>query len=102
MLRRVEADDPATVAGYAAGALPAEPVVAAVSETEFDAGLLPRDHPRWVLDAVAISKAARDAVARLRPVVVLVMSMWDHPLRCVAVAGRRLGIDASGSYRIEF
>lgn len=99
-MRSVEAEELTGASGYAAGVPSSEPVMA-LGEPELDSGLLPRDHPRWVRDAIAISKAARDLVTRLRPIVTIVMSIWDHPLRYIAVSGRRVGIDASGSYRIE-
>jgi hypothetical protein len=99
MLRRTEIDDHAPALSL--GALHADPPIAPVAETDLYPGLLPQDHPRWVSDAVAISKAARELVAKLRPVLVAVRSFWDHRLRCIAIAGRRIGIDVSGSYRIE-
>ncbi len=99
MLRPIEADD--TVLALPVDLSRPEPVLAAVNEAEDAASFLPQDHPRWVSDAIAISKAARQLVAKLRPVLVVVRSTWDHRLRCIAIAGRRVGIDASGSYRLE-
>lgn len=102
MLRRVEIEDLSGSLGGATAARAAEPVVAALAEADLDAGELPNDHPAWVRDAVAVSRAARDLVARLKPVVIRVLTMWDHGVRCIAIGGRRIGVDASGSYRIEF
>jgi hypothetical protein len=99
MLHRTEIDDNSNALSL--GALQPDPAVAPVADAGVHTGLLPQDHPRWVSDAVAISKAARELVAKLRPVLVAVRSFWDHRLRCIAVAGRRVGVDASGSYRIE-
>jgi hypothetical protein len=99
MLRHVESDE--SPGGLWPSALQPDPAIAAVTDGDADAGTLPQDHPRWVSDAVAISKAARELAEKLRPVFVAVRSFWDHRLRCIAIAGRRLGIDASGSYRLE-
>jgi hypothetical protein len=101
VLRRIEAEELGCALPPAAGMRPSEPVVTAVAEADLDAGQLPHDHPHWVRDAVAVSRAARDLVARLRPIVVKVLTFWDHGVRCIAVGGRRVGVDASGSYRIE-
>jgi hypothetical protein len=37
----------------------------------------------------------------LRPLVVHVLSFWDHAVRAVRIAGRRLEVDPSGSYRLR-
>jgi hypothetical protein len=62
---------------------------------------LPRDHPAWQRDVLSISSRARELVARLRPVVVQVLTFWDHVRRGVVVAGHTLEIDPSGSYRLR-
>ena len=71
-----------------------------------DAGIdvpasLPRDHPNWQRDALAVSARARAIVARLRPITVRVLTFWDHVVRTIAVRGRRLEVDPSGCYRIR-
>ena len=76
-------------------------IVPLVPEDELETPPLPREHPRWVKDAVAISQRARQLVERLRPVVVRVLTFWDHHVRGIAIGGRRLSIDVSGSYRID-
>ncbi|HEY1977540.1 MAG TPA: hypothetical protein VGG89_13375 [Candidatus Baltobacteraceae bacterium] len=101
MLRSVEADERASALGAATVTRASEPAVTALAEANLDDNQLPNDHPRWVRDAVAISRAARDLVARLRPIVIGVLTIWDHGVRCIAIGGRRVGVDASGSYRIE-
>ncbi len=63
--------------------------------------VLPRDHPTWVRDALAVSARARALIALLRPVVIRVLTFWDHQARGVSVGGRNLGVDASGSYRLD-
>lgn len=100
MLRSIEADELSNAIGTPV-LRASEPVVAALGEAGLDAGQLPNDHPQWVRDAVAVSRAARHLVARLRPIFIRVLTFWDHGVRCIAVAGRRVGVDASGSYRIE-
>ena len=101
VLRRIDPDE------GAAGAMrmPAERPAATGgsggcrSRTRYQA--LPHDHPRWVRDA------DRDFQSRSRtgyPVHAggrSVVSLWDHRLRCIVVGGRRVQVDASGSYRAD-
>lgn len=101
MLPRVETEDLLSGLPSAFGTRAAEPIVPVVADADDDGGHLPNDHPHWVRDAVAISRAARELVARLRPIVVRALTIWDHAVRCIAIGGRRVGVDASGSYRIE-
>jgi hypothetical protein len=98
-LRRVDPEERAPHLPAVAVAAP-EPDVAAIAE-ERDVTDLPREHPAWVRDAVALSRRARSVVARLRPAVFRVLSFWDHRVRSIAVGGRRLRVDASGSYAID-
>lgn len=79
----------------------AQPIAALLPDDELETPPLPREHPRWAADAVAISQRARRLIARLRPVVVRVLTFWDHHVRGATVAGRRLAVDPSGSYRVE-
>lgn len=72
-----------------------------IPDDELETPPLPREHPRWVKDAMAVSQRARQLIARLRPVVVRVLTFWDHHVRSISVGGRQLSIDASGSYHIE-
>lgn len=63
---------------------------------------LPGDHPAWQRDVVAISARIRAVVARLEPIVVRVLTFWDHVTRSVdAGGGRRLDVDPSGCYRMR-
>jgi len=68
-------------------------------DCEIETPLLPRDHPAWMRDAVAISARAREWLAKLKPVVVRVFTFWDHAVR--SILGRTLNIDASGWYRMD-
>jgi hypothetical protein len=76
-------------------------VFPAVPDDELETPPLPREHPKWVKDALAVSSRARQIIARLRPVAVRILTFWDHHVRGVAVAGRRLTVDISGSYRVD-
>lgn len=70
-------------------------------EDELETPPLPREHPKWVKDALAVSQRAKNLIARLKPVVIRVLTFWDHHVRGIAVAGRELSVDVSGSYRLE-
>jgi hypothetical protein len=86
----------------AAAALPI--AVAMPQRTEPDAAVvatLPRDHPHWFRDTVSISSRARTLLARLRPVVVAIVTFWDHALRTLTIGGSILSVDPSGSYRLD-
>jgi hypothetical protein len=100
MLRRIESDDRRHQPHDVALAAP-EHVVPAVADSDLDTSLLPRDHPKWARDALTVSLRARELIARLRPVVVHVLTYWDHRLRSISIAGNRIAVDASGSYRRE-
>lgn len=101
MLRRIEIEEPAAALTPQIGASRSEPIVPAVGEAELETGLLPQDQPRWVKDAVAVSQRAREIIAKLRPAAVRVLSFWDHRIRSIAVEGRLVRVDASGSYRAD-
>ncbi|HEV3157874.1 MAG TPA: hypothetical protein VGZ00_11050 [Candidatus Baltobacteraceae bacterium] len=62
---------------------------------------LPSDHPAWMRDAISISRRAREMLARITPVAIRILTFWDHRVRSVLVAGRRLSVDPSGSYRMD-
>ena len=102
MLRRLDGDDGRahTPPSYAGAAAP-EQAVAPVDESNAESSLLPRDHPKWAHDAVTVSQRAREIIARLRPVVVKILSFWYHRVRSAFVGTRRVSIDPSGSYRAE-
>lgn len=76
-------------------------VAALLPEGELETPPLPRDLPQWAKDAVAISRRARQLLARLKPIVVRVLTFWDHRVRSIGIAGRKLSIDPSGSYRAD-
>ncbi len=70
-------------------------------DDRYEGPALPNDHPAWTRDVVSLSGRARALVATLRPVLLRVACVWDHRVRSLVVSGRRLEIDASGSYRLE-
>lgn len=76
-------------------------LAALLPEGELETPPLPRELPHWVKDAVAISRRARQLLSRLKPVIVRVLTFWDHRVRSIGVAGRNLSIDPSGSYRVD-
>jgi hypothetical protein len=103
MLRRLELDEPVhdrSALNLSAAHDPAtiEPSQLALDS---DSELLPEGHPKWVRDGISISRRARDAMAMMRPIALRVMHFWDHRVRAVLVAGRRLRVDPTGSYRAE-
>ncbi|MFN2450127.1 MAG: hypothetical protein ABR508_10150 [Candidatus Baltobacteraceae bacterium] len=71
------------------------------AEEEWPVDRLPREHPRWVKDALAVSARARALLARILPAAVRVVRFWDHHARTLQMGNRRLSIDVSGSYRME-
>jgi hypothetical protein len=91
--------------GSAVGAAPARPFAAPVGNVDPDdrsgnGPALPADHPAWARDALSISQRARALLARVKPVVVRVIAFWEHRVKSIAIGGRTLSIDASGSYRV--
>jgi len=101
MLRRLELEESGAGVGLQTAASASEAIVPAVAEVELETSLLPREHPRWVRDAIAVSQRARELIARLRPVAIRVLCFWDHRLRSIAIGDRRVCVDASGCYRAD-
>ena len=79
----------------------ARAILPLVPEDELETPPLPREHPKWVKDAVAVSQRARQIIGRLRPVLVRVLGFWDHHARAIVIGGRELSVDISGSYRMD-
>jgi hypothetical protein len=101
MLRRIESEESAAALSLQIGASRSEAIVPAIAESELETPLLPHDHPRWVRDAVAVSQRAREIIAKLKPVVVCILSFWDHRLRSIMVGERCVHVDPSGCYRAD-
>lgn len=97
--------DPTLANASAAGATAPPPVPLALPvalDPDVEIGNhLPSDHPAWTKDALSLSQRARALLAQLKPVVIRVLTFWDHHVRAILVGGRTLSVDASGSYRLE-
>jgi len=63
--------------------------------------IFPPDHPAWQRDVLAVSQRVRTLLATLTPVVVTVLTFWDHALRGLSIGMRRVEVDASGCYRVR-
>lgn len=102
MSARVDVDTPAlgTTLGQV-GSAPPLGAIAFDNDDQFGGPALPTDHPAWLKDAVSLSQRARQLIAKLKPVVMHVVSVWEHRVRTIVVAGRKVSVDASGSYRME-
>jgi hypothetical protein len=88
-------------AALAIPSLPVAPMPVADISAEMPASL-PRDHPAWQRDMLAVSARVRAVLAQLRPVAIRALSFWDHAVRAVTVgSGRRLEVDPSGCYRLH-
>lgn len=82
--------------------LPASPTLSVGLDPEVDFGNnLPNDHPAWARDVLSLSQRFRAMLAEIKPAVIRVLTFWDHQVRSIHVGGRRLAVDASGSYRLE-
>jgi len=97
----------ATVPGRAPDT-PTLPAISAASGAVHLAGidaeplsLLPRDHPAWQRDVLAISSRVRSLLVGLEPVVVRVLGFWDHIVRGISIGPRHLEVDPSGCYRLR-
>ncbi|MBD5635735.1 MAG: hypothetical protein IAI49_14785 [Candidatus Eremiobacteraeota bacterium] len=108
-MSRVETQTEAQSAQAAANAslvqtptLSLPPIEAVDPEERYGNGpSLPSDHPAWMRDSLSISQRARALLASIKPVVVRVIAFWEHRARTIAIGGRTLCVDASGSYRFE-
>jgi hypothetical protein len=101
VLRRVEGEEHHPSLLGALGLAHSEPIVPAVADVELETALLPHDHPKWVKDALTVSQRAKELMARLKPVVVHILTFWDHRFRSLAIGDCRVEVDPSGSYRVD-
>jgi hypothetical protein len=100
---RVEPETPAPLAiapNAALGAAAPLPVTIDADD-RWGGHQLPNDHPAWMKDTLSISQRARAMLVKVRPVVVKVVACWQHHVRSILVSGRRISVDASGSYRLD-
>ncbi|MDQ2681717.1 MAG: hypothetical protein M3Y21_11980 [Candidatus Eremiobacteraeota bacterium] len=70
-------------------------------DIEIETPPLPRDLPHWMRDSAAISARCRNLFTRIKPIIVRVLTFWDHQVRSIMVAGRNVCVDPSGSYKVE-
>jgi hypothetical protein len=101
MLQRIEREERHAPSLTALGLTQPEPIVPAVAEAELETTPLPHDHPKWAKDTLTISQRARDIIARLKPVIVRILTFWDHRLRSISIGDKRVNVDPSGSYRVD-
>jgi len=92
---------PGAVATLPPALPPGAPVPVALDPEIEPESRLPVDHPAWARDVVSLSLRAREMFGRLRPVVVRIYTAWEHRVRSILVAGRRLSIDLAGCYRLD-
>ncbi len=52
-------------------------------------------------DSPAVSTRARLLLDRLKPIIMRVMTFWNHAVLSLRIGDRMLQVDASGSYRIN-
>ena len=105
MSARVSGDiDPNVAQQLAVQTQIAPNLVAAIAfdpDDRYGGNALPSDHPHWMKDTLSISQRARALIGKLKPVIVRVITAWDHRVRSISIAGRTLKVDASGSYRFD-
>jgi hypothetical protein len=90
--------DPATL--VALDAVPRAALLPPPADESRTAPTLPRDHPAWARDLVAISSRTRALLHAVRPTVVRALTFWDHRVRSIAVGTRSVAVDAAGRYRL--
>jgi hypothetical protein len=76
-------------------------IVPLLPDDELETPPLPREHPKWVKDALAVSQRARQLIANIKPAVIRVLTFWDHRTRGISIGSRELSVDTCGSYRLE-
>lgn len=100
MLRRIEGERPPEwLSGPAT--TNASAIAPIAPDEELETPQLPRDHPPWLRDALSISSRAKALLLRIKPIVLRVLCFWDHRIRRLAVEGRNVSVDPSGSYRVD-
>lgn len=62
---------------------------------------LPGDHPAWQRDVLSISARVRAVIAAMRPVIVKVLTFWDHRFGAITLGARSFSVDPSGCYRLR-
>lgn len=78
-----------------------EAILPLVPDDELETPPLPHEHPQWLRDAASVSQRTRSLLSKVQPLLLRILSFWDHRVRSAFVGGRCVSIDASGSYRAE-
>jgi len=76
-------------------------VAALIPDDEFETPPLPREHPKWIKDGLAISQRAKQLLEGVKRAPLCVLRFWDHAVRSLTIHDRRVSIDSSGSYRMD-
>ncbi len=100
MLKHIEVDANSAFE-TAALAVPAHAIAPVNADESIDVTHLPHDHPAWPSDTLSLSSRARALLAKVVPIVIRVLTFWDHRVRAVAIGSARITIDPAGSYRLE-
>ncbi len=98
---RIDRDSRNVVASSLSALGPSSGIHPILPDVEIETPALPRDLPHWMRDSAAVSARCRSLFTRIKPIVVRVLTFWDHHVRSIMVAGRNVCIDPSGSYKIE-
>ncbi len=77
------------------------PIARPLPEESIAATSLPRDHPAWSRDLVAVSSRTKALLATMRPLIVRVATFWEHRVRSITIGTRALALDAAGCYRLS-
>ena len=105
MSTRLDADAQTALANLGGNLAPALPgTVAPIAfdpDDRYEGPALPSDHPAWMRDTLSLSQRARALLGNIKPVAIRVVTYWEHRLHAIVIGGRRVGIDASGSYRLD-
>lgn len=75
-------------------------IVGDVEPEGYDVALT-SDQPAWQRDAVSVSARVRALLATLTPIVVQVLTFWNHVTRSIRIGNRVVEIDPSGCYRVR-
>jgi hypothetical protein len=80
MSARVDPDPvPNAAPAVVAAALAVTPALPVALDPDIEiANNLPNDHPPWAKDALSLSQRARAILAHIKPIVIRVLTFWDH------------------------
>jgi hypothetical protein len=111
-LAKVDAQDPLARDGAINPAVQRQEIkndvvsVGGASPTQLDDGqlqvavVLGAEHTAWRRDRLSPSNRAKRLLEKIKPFIIKVLSFWDHRISRLAIEGRELFIDSSGSYQV--